>query len=82
MMRLMHLKDIAAKERKMSKWKDGTPKSINNAFTLATNSIDWSPSNNSISAVKGGLTLAKQNGSPVYLPNSAQVRVYTKAGVK
>lgn len=66
----------------MSKWKDGTPKSINNAFTLSTNSIDWIALNSPIGATKGGLSSAKQNGTPVYLPNSSQVLAYTKAGVK
>jgi hypothetical protein len=56
--------------------------STNNAFTGATNNIDWRAINSPIGAVKGGLTSSKQNGSPVYLPNSAQVRAYTKAGIK
>jgi hypothetical protein len=66
----------------MSKWKDGTPKSTNNAFTGATNNINWTALNSPIGAVKGGLTAAKQQGSPVYLPNSERVRAYTKAGIK
>jgi hypothetical protein len=70
------------KEIKMSKWKDGTSKSTNNAFTGFTNSIDWTALNSPIGAVKGGLTASKKNGTPVYLPNSEQVRAYTKAGVK
>lgn len=64
----------------MSKWKDGTPKSTNNAFTLATNSINWTALNSPIGAIKGGLSAAKKNGTPVYLPNSEQVRAYSKAG--
>jgi hypothetical protein len=82
MMRLMRLENIAVKEKQMSKWKDGTPKSTNNAFTGFTNSIDWTALNSPIGAVKGGLTASKKNGTPVYLPNSEQVRAYTKAGVK
>jgi hypothetical protein len=66
----------------MNKWKDGTPKSTNNAFTGATNNINWTSLNSPIGAVKGGLTAARQNGTPVYLPNSEQVLAYTKAGIK
>ena len=59
----------------MSKWKDGTQKSTNNAFTGFTNSIDWTALNSPIGAIKGGLSAARKNGTPVYLPNSEQLGV-------
>ena len=51
------------------------PKSTNNAFTGATNSINWRtpPSSN------GGIVTAAKNSTPVYLPNSRQVRAYSAA---
>jgi hypothetical protein len=51
-------------------------RSTNNAFTGATNSIDWKPSPSS----NGGIVTAAKNGTPVYLPNSKQVRAYSAAG--
>ena len=52
-------------------------KSTNNAFTGATNSINWrTPPSSS-----GGVVTAAKTGSPVTLPNSRQVRAYSGAGV-
>lgn len=55
-----------------------TNKSTNNAFTLATNSINW---RELYSQTAGVQATAKKVGSPVYLPNSRQQQAYSAAGL-
>jgi DNA-binding NarL/FixJ family response regulator len=61
-------------------WEDGTPRSVNNAFTRSTNSINWTELTPHSGAVKGGAAASKLNGTPVYLPNSSQQKAYSSAG--
>ena len=61
-------------------WEDGTPRSTGNAFTRATNSVDWSDigSKTGPKSPKRPFDVAS---TPVYLPNSHQQKAYTSAGV-
>ena len=55
-------------------------RSTNNAFTGATNNIDWTSLERHVGSVRGGEAASRKSGTPVYLPNSAQQRAYSKAG--
>lgn len=51
-----------------------------NAFTGATNSINWRSLQSQAGSLKGGAVTAKKQGSPIFLAGSS-VRAYSAAGV-
>lgn len=52
-------------------------RSTGNAFTGATNSIDWSKH----ASTTGGTVNSGRNGLQIYLPNSRQQQTYSSAGL-